>query len=337
MKKFLFIILIMSLVFTTGLHASRNSDDIVTATNSAFNNYIQDVIGNKDDKNYGGSLMSISKYIATNAAAGSAVGDDTLLQVTTNKAEIRVVDSIVDIISNVVITNKAVLQSVALEVATNKTEIRVIDSIVDIISNIVITNKEEIRVIDSIVDVISNVVISNKTLIRAIDTVVDSVALEVATNKAEIRIIDGTVNIISNIVASNQVKIADIEEHFHGQSRVYPTAAAGSNQKSPGTAWAATNVTNTLIPASTITEEFDVYFLSIENISGNSVCEIVLINMTTHIEIGRCRITKNATQDGVMNVPIKTQIQEANSEIGWLVLSDTANIEVRLSVFYATH
>ena len=85
-----------------------------------------------------------------------------------------------------------------------------------------------------------------------------------------------------------------------------------------------------------IPSDFDVHFLSIENLSANGVYEIVLHAAGT--EIGRVRCTKNAAQDGTVNVPIQTPIIAAYSAITAKVSTDNAAGDtVTISMFYHTY
>ncbi|GAH91481.1 unnamed protein product [marine sediment metagenome] len=62
-----------------------------------------------------------------------------------------------------------------------------------------------------------------------------------------------------------------------------------------------------------IPNDFNIKYLSIENLSANAVYEIVLYD--DGVEIGRAVCTKNAAQDGTVNIPILTPVIGANSII----------------------
>jgi urease alpha subunit len=130
-----------------------------------------------------------------------------------------------------------------------------------------------------------------------------------------------------------------IDDHLHGASKVYPTLADGvtiTATNGAGT-WTLGTVVE-VVPASTITSDFDVHHVSIESLSANSVYELVLYAGAGDTEIGRVRITKNAAQDGTMNIPIQTPIVDANSRIRAAVATTNDNGEtVDISLFYHTY
>jgi hypothetical protein len=85
-----------------------------------------------------------------------------------------------------------------------------------------------------------------------------------------------------------------------------------------------------------IPSDFDVHYLSIEDLSANGVYEIVLYADGT--EVGRVRCTKNAAQDGTVNVPIQTPIIAASSAITAKAATDNAAEDtVTISMFYHTY
>jgi len=347
-------ILIISLLFTTGLQASRNSSDILTATNALFNNYIQDVIGNKNDKNYGTSLVSHMKTMLTNGKGitnlaytniflgRTNANRNTLIQSdgVTNETLLRIIDTVVDTNeqigrtnrNRIVIIDTAVDNAVSIGgVTTNK--LVTIDGVVATNERIGRTNRNRIVLIDTVVDniesisgVITNIVRTNeaRTLVPGVDSAANLSMRDVIGNKTDTH--DGN---------SIYAIIEGLDDYIHAPSKVYPTLAVGSNTVTPGTVWTLTNnYTNELIPASTIAVDFTIHYLSIEALGGNNVYEIVLYNLTTGTEIGRVRVTKNAAQDGIANVPFQTPIQAANSRIGWRVASDGVSETITISIMY---
>ena len=280
MKKFLFMILIISLLFTTGLHASRNSNDILIATNALFNNYIQDVIGNKNDKNYGSSLVSMAKLILSNSSGSS----------TSNLGYGRTNANRNTLIQSDGVTNEKLIR-------TNENRVSIIDTVVDANAIILATNEQIGR--------------TNRNRIVLIDTVVDN--------------IESISGVITNIVRTNENRLGGAINHIHSPMLVYPTLAVGSVLTNTSTAWTFTNGhTNIIVPAATITSDFDIHDISVENISANGVYELAIYNMTTGAELGRIRFTKNATQDATMNVSMGSEIIPANAKIGGRIASDTA-------------
>lgn len=128
-----------------------------------------------------------------------------------------------------------------------------------------------------------------------------------------------------------------IEEHVHKESKVYPTLAAGVTITSSATAWVLGSFA-TIVAASTITSDFDIHHISIESISANGVYELVLYYGAGDTECGRVRFTKNANQDGTMNVPMMTPIIPANSQIRAKLASNNAVADTSdISIFYHTY
>jgi hypothetical protein len=127
------------------------------------------------------------------------------------------------------------------------------------------------------------------------------------------------------------------EEHIHSASSVYPTLAGGTSVTSGGGAWALSAGFTQIVPAATIGERFDIHHLSIENISANVVFEIVLYYGASNTECGRVRVTKNAAQDGTMNIPFQTIIMPADSRIQAKVADSGGGNSITISIFYHTY
>jgi hypothetical protein len=125
-----------------------------------------------------------------------------------------------------------------------------------------------------------------------------------------------------------------LNDHVHKPSKVYPTLAAGVTITCGTPAWTLGNFVE-IVPASTITTDFDIHHLSIENLSANAVYEIVLYYGGSDIEAGRVRVTKNTNFDSVFNVPMQTPIIPANSRIRAKIASDSGNADTSdLSIKY---
>lgn len=320
MKRFLLSIFIMIFLFSAQAFASRNSDDIVTATNSAFNNYIQDVIGNKNDTTNGASLIGTSKVIKAKANTNIAKNVAIKEVIDTNQNRIDIIDTVVD---------------------TNQNRIDIIDVVVDTNLRTSRTNRNRIDIIDVAVDTNLRTSRTNRNRIDIIDQNTDTnvarglVPTQNSANNVSIRDVIGN-KTDTHDGDSIYAFVETALDHVHNQARVYPTQAAGVTVAAAGAAWTLTNnFTNQVVPASTITSDFDIHYISIENLSANAVYELVLYNMTDGIEIGRCRFTKNAAQDGTMNVPMQTPIQDGNDKIGARLASSTAVEDtVTFSIFY---
>ena len=109
-------------------------------------------------------------------------------------------------------------------------------------------------------------------------------------------------------------KVEVLDEHAHSPAKVFPTLDDGVAILS-GAVWTLGDFVE-IIPVDTITEDFDIHWAVIENVTDDEVYELVLFAATT--EIGRVRF---AVEPGVGNtvsfspVPIQTTIQRANTQI----------------------
>lgn len=123
-------------------------------------------------------------------------------------------------------------------------------------------------------------------------------------------------------------------EHVHSASNVYPTLANGVTVTG-GAAWTLGSFVE-IVPASTITSDFDIHYLSIEDISATDVYELVLYKgaLASEIEIGRVRFVKNAALDATLNIPIQTKIIDANERISAKIASASGSDNVTFSIFY---
>lgn len=127
-----------------------------------------------------------------------------------------------------------------------------------------------------------------------------------------------------------------VEEHLHSPCKVYPSLAAGVTVAGGAGAWALGNFV-TIVPASTITAEFDIHWISIENISANDVYELVLYYGASDIEAGRVRFVKTSVTEAVTNIPFQSIVIPANSQIRAKLASASGGDNVTISLFYHTY
>ena len=123
------------------------------------------------------------------------------------------------------------------------------------------------------------------------------------------------------------------DEHNHAVSKVYPTLANGVTVTTAAGAWALGTVVE-VIPASTITDDFDIHAVDVESISANDVFELVLYQGAGDTEIGRIRFVRSTVQSATLNTAIQTPIVPANARIRAAVASaagggKTVDISVR--------
>jgi hypothetical protein len=122
------------------------------------------------------------------------------------------------------------------------------------------------------------------------------------------------------------------EEHVHTASYCYPTLANGVTVTGAAGAWTLGAFVE-IVPASTITSEFDIHYVSVEALSANDVYELHLFYGAGDTFAGSIRFVKNAAVDAVVNAPFMTELIPANSRIRAKLAtkgggSDTADISI---------
>lgn len=125
-------------------------------------------------------------------------------------------------------------------------------------------------------------------------------------------------------------------DHVHKPSKVYPTLATGVTLNTNAAAWTLGTVTE-IIPASTITSDFDIHRVSIESLDDIATYEIVLYYGAGDTECGRVRFSKTSNQDTAGNQPIQTPIIPANSRVRGAVASSTGSSVAVVSLYYHTY
>lgn len=126
-----------------------------------------------------------------------------------------------------------------------------------------------------------------------------------------------------------------IEEHLHVVSKVYPTLAPGQRLTSGPAMWALGDKTE-IVPVNTITNDFDIHWVSIELITNIGVYELVLYKglALAEIEIGRVRFAKTAVFESTLNIPMITPVIDANERISAALADDGGAGAIDISLFY---
>ncbi len=128
-----------------------------------------------------------------------------------------------------------------------------------------------------------------------------------------------------------------LSEHVHSEQNVYPTLAAGVQvtATNAGTTWTLGTLVE-VIPASTITQDFDIHHVGIEDVSDNTIYELVLYAGSGDTEIGRARVSREGGADGALrNIPMMTPIIEKNSRIRAAIATpDDDGEDITISLFY---
>ena len=185
MKKILIFSLIILFVslFCADLQADRKSYDEVTGTNSAYNNYIQDVIGNKLDTTNGNSVMAKIKYslfISSNSGT-LAISNLNLGRTNANRNSIIQIDGITNY--SLLLTNNNRLTIIQSDGVTNET----------LLHQVKLTNRSLLLTNGNRLSIIQSDVISNEILLQQIKLTNQSLLL---TNNNRLSIIqsDGVTN-----------------------------------------------------------------------------------------------------------------------------------------------
>lgn len=128
-------------------------------------------------------------------------------------------------------------------------------------------------------------------------------------------------------------KLKMLQEHVHSAAKVYPTGGAGVTVTQAAGAWTL-GAAATIIPANTVTKDFDVHYINIEGASGDDTYELVLYD--DGVECGRMRFTTvdiaNARFLG--SIPMQTSLLEKNSALTAKVMGSVGSLNCVISVFY---
>lgn len=128
-----------------------------------------------------------------------------------------------------------------------------------------------------------------------------------------------------------------IERHNHSQQKIYPTLATGVTiTKVSTSAWGLDASTTEIIPASTVTNPFDIHFVSIGSISNNDEYELILYRgaVSSEVEIARISFNRAATLNEAA-FPVITPLVAANVRISAKLTSlATSSRNIKLKLYY---
>lgn len=122
-----------------------------------------------------------------------------------------------------------------------------------------------------------------------------------------------------------------LDEHAHGASKCWPTLAAGVAIAGGAGAWELGNFVE-VVAANDIGEDFDIHFISIDDLSAVDVYQIELY--AVEVFIGCARLARTANQDSTTQVRIQTPIIPANTQIQAKVASAGGGDTATISLFY---
>ena len=128
-----------------------------------------------------------------------------------------------------------------------------------------------------------------------------------------------------------------LDEHFHKESKCYPTLAGGVTVTGAAGAWTLGSFAE-IVPVNTITEDFDIHFVNIENANVEDTYELRLYATTTEIACVRFTTTQVAGRLIPAQTNVQTPIISANSQIQAKIASssggsDTATISLQYHVY----
>lgn len=140
--------------------------------------------------------------------------------------------------------------------------------------------------------------------------------------------------------ARNADKLDVMEEHFHGQALVYPVLANPVTLTKAAGAWAAYPTPTEVIPANTVTEDFDIHFVTVSAISANGAYMLAIYEGAGGSEtlIAEMDFYRNAVQSQEGASPVITRILAKNTRISMAISSgnaaqDTAQVKARYHVY----
>jgi hypothetical protein len=127
--------------------------------------------------------------------------------------------------------------------------------------------------------------------------------------------------------------------HDHSVAHVYPTMANGVSVTKNASPWTLGSFA-VIIPAGTITNEFDIHGVGFDSVPDNGTFEVVLYAGADggEVEIGRTRFTRTSPLTIELESPFQTPLVAANSQIkAKLAGSNSSASTVVMSVRYHTY
>ncbi len=130
-------------------------------------------------------------------------------------------------------------------------------------------------------------------------------------------------------------RLRELIEHVHTAQKVYPTLADGVTLTTAAGDWALGTITE-IIPADTITTEFDIHKVLVEDVNTqDKTYELVLYYGAGDIECVRVRFAATSNKGGVPAQFAMTPLIPANSRIrGQLAIEDGASKTIKFSLRY---
>ncbi len=131
-----------------------------------------------------------------------------------------------------------------------------------------------------------------------------------------------------------------VAEHFHKASQSYPDKTDGIAIASSDIAWGAgTGLPYIeIVPASTITSDFDIHEIILEAMETNAVYQCDLYYGDGNTFAGSSRFVRETNKTTVSGKRIQTPIIPANSKVTGKLFSSTASSDTaQVSLYYHTY
>lgn len=167
-----------------------------------------------------------------------------------------------------------------------------------------------------------------KKTINAIKVVVDAINAVVGTNA------DGhSVNTLSG-------KVKQLLEHIHSIAMIHPELANPVSLQKASGAWAAYGTPTEIVAAGAITEDFDLHFGIISEISANGdyTVEIYQGAALSETQIAHISVSRNAVQSQEGTIPIITPLLAGDTRISAALSSgNAAQDTLKIKLMYHTY
>ena len=130
-------------------------------------------------------------------------------------------------------------------------------------------------------------------------------------------------------------RLRELIEHVHTAQKVYPTLADGVTLTTAAGDWALGTITE-IIPANTITAEFDIHEVLVEDVNTqDKTYELVLYYGDSDTECVKVRFAATSNKGGVPAQFAMTPLIPANSRIrGQLAIEDGGGKTIKFSLRY---
>ena len=128
------------------------------------------------------------------------------------------------------------------------------------------------------------------------------------------------------------------EEHNHSIQKIYPVGAGPVTLTAGGGAYTVGAIVQ-IVPAGTITDEFDIHWLSISSLSATAEYEFILYQggAGSETEISRVAVTRGGVQLTSFQSACLTPLLDANTRISAALSSSSAGATGAIKIFYHTY